>query len=121
VGFLDTYPSLNQAITPILGYGLNEQLVFTGNRLITNSYVISLGDTWLKRSDTPGGHCAFDSGGPTLLIKGTTEYQIGIHSTQTGDTARGATVTGCGANNYDTRVDTLAVQSFIQTQIAGNP
>jgi hypothetical protein len=121
VGFLDNYPALNMATTSILGYGLNEQLVFTGNRLSTTSYVINLNDTWLKRSDTPGGICAFDSGGPTLLVKGTTEYQVGVHSSGTGNTGRGGTVNGCGENSYDTRVDTVAVQSFIQQQIAGNP
>lgn len=120
VGFLDSYASLNQAITSILGYGLNEQLVLTGNRLITISNVINLNDAWLKRSDTPGGTCGGDSGGPTLLIKGTTEYQIGVHSSATGNSG-GPAIDSCGENNYDTRVDTAAVQSFIQAQIAANP
>jgi hypothetical protein len=122
VGFLDSYPSLNKAIASVLGYGLNEQLVFTGNRLITTSNVINLNDVWLKRSETPGGICPSDSGGPTLLIQGTTEYQVGIHSSLNGDVFfKSTTVLGCGENNYDTRVDTAAVQSFIQTQIAANP
>jgi len=120
VGFLDSYASLNQAIASVLGYGLNEQLVLTGNRLITTSNVINLNEAWLKRSDTPGGTCGGDSGGPTLLIKGTTEYQIGVHSSATGNTG-GASIDSCGENNYDTRVDTAAVQSFIQAQIAANP
>jgi secreted trypsin-like serine protease len=122
VGFLDTYPARNTATASVLGYGLNQQLVETGNRLVTTSNVINLNDTWLKRSDTPGGTCPGDSGGPTLLIKGTTEYQIGVHSSSNGDVYfKGLTIVGCGENNYDTRVDTAAVQSFIQQQIAANP
>ena len=122
VGFLDNYPFLNKAAASILGYGLNEQLVLTGNRLITTSNVINLNDAWLQRSDAPGGICPGDSGGPTLLIKETTEYQIGVHSSFNGDPYfKGATIVGCGQNNYDTRVDTPAVQSFIQAQIAANP
>ncbi|PWT82039.1 MAG: hypothetical protein C5B58_08870 [Acidobacteria bacterium] len=121
IGFLDNYPRLNTATTSVLGYGLNEQQVFTGNRLITASYVIGLSEAWLKRSDTPGGHCTFDSGGPTLLISGTTEYQIRVHSSATGDTGTAFPVRSCGENNYDTRIDTVAVQSFIQAQIAANP
>ncbi len=118
VGFLDSYPALNKAIVSVLGYGVNENLVLTGNRLITISNVVNLNDTWLKRSSTPGGTCSFDSGGPTLLIQGTTEYQIGVHSSQTGG---GNALVSCGANLYDTRIDTTAVQSFIEAQIAANP
>jgi secreted trypsin-like serine protease len=121
VGFLDTFPALNKATVSLLGYGLNEQLVLTGNRLITTSNVINLSDTWLKRSDTPGATCPFDSGGPTLLVDGPTEYQVGVHSSGTGNTQTGSSVESCGENHYDTRVDTAAVQSFIQAQIAANP
>jgi secreted trypsin-like serine protease len=118
VGFLDSYPALNKAIVSVLGYGVNENLVLTGNRLITISNVVNLNDTWLKRSSTPGGTCSFDSGGPTLLIQGTTEYQIGVHSSQTGG---GSALVSCGANLYDTRIDATAVQNFIEAQIAANP
>jgi len=118
VGLLDSYPALNKAIVSVLGYGVNENLVLTGNRLITISNVVNLNDTWLKRSSTPGGTCSFDSGGPTLLIQGTTEYQIGLHSSQTG---AGSALVSCGANLYDTRIDTTAVQNFIEAQIAANP
>lgn len=118
VTFLDTYPALNKAIVSVLGYGLNENLVITGNRLITMSNVVNLNDTWFKRSSSPGGTCSFDSGGPTLLIQGTTGYQVGVHSSGTGG---GSDPARCGANLYDTRVDTAAVQSFIQAQIAANP
>jgi hypothetical protein len=116
IGFLDNYPALNMATTSILGYGINEQLVLTGNRLITTSNVISLNEAWLKQSGTPGGICAFDSGGPTLLIQGTTEFQVGVHSTGNGKPG----ICGGGGTEYDTRIDTAAVQSFIQTQITAN-
>lgn len=115
VSLLDTYPALNKAIASVLGYGLNEQLVLTGNRLITTSSVTNLNETWLKRA---GGTCDFDSGGPTLLTDGPTEYQVGVHSSNTGG---GSAPAICGTANYDTRVDTAAVQSFIQQQIAANP
>jgi secreted trypsin-like serine protease len=121
VGLLDTFPALNKATVSVLGYGVNEQLVLTGNRLITTSNVINLNVTWLKRSDTPGATCPFDSGGPTLLADGPTEYQVGVHSSGTGNSGPGSTVESCGENHYDTRVDTVAVQSFIQQQIAANP
>jgi hypothetical protein len=116
IGFLDNYPALNMATTSILGYGLNEQLVLTGSRLITTSNVISLHEAWLKHSETPGGICAFDSGGPTLLIQGTTEYQVGVHSS-----GNGSSICGGGGAWYDTRIDTAAIQSFIQAEIAANP
>lgn len=115
LGFLDAYPALNKTVVSVLGYGVNENLVLTGNRLITTSSFVNLNDTWLKRA---GGTCAFDSGGPTLLSDGPTEYQIGVHSSQTGG---GSATVSCGTANYDTRVDTVAVQSFIQAQIAANP
>jgi hypothetical protein len=116
VSFLDTYPALNKATSSVLGYGVNENLVLTGNRLITTSGITNLSDTWLKRA---GGTCDFDSGGPTLLTDGPTEYEVGVHSSITGGGS--ATTVSCGAANYDTRVDTVAVQSFLQGQIAANP
>ena len=115
IGFLDSYPTLNKAVVSALGYGVNEELVLTGDRLITASNVVNLNDTWLKRA---GGTCAFDSGGPTLLTDGPTEYQVGIHSSGTGG---GSAAVSCGSADYDTRVDTVAVQSFIEGQIAANP
>jgi hypothetical protein len=116
VGFLDTYPALNKAIVSVLGYGVNENFVLTGNRLITTAGVIGLSDTWLKDA----GFCNGDSGGPTLLTDGPTEYQVGVHSSGTGGLS--AENSTCGPDpDYDTRVDTAAVQSFILEQIAANP
>lgn len=120
VGLLDTFPALNKAVVSALGYGLNEQLVLTGNRLITTSAVIGLSDTWLKVAQTPGTTCNFDSGGPALLVDGPTEYQVGVLSSGTGDGFTGKDG-GCGINGYYTRVDTAAVQSFVQAQIVANP
>lgn len=120
LGFLDTFPALNKAVVSALGYGLNAQLVLTGNRLITTSGVIGISDTWLKVSETPGTTCDFDSGGPALLVDGPTEYQVGVLSSGTGDGFTGKDG-GCGINGYYTRVDTAVVQSFIQAQIAANP
>ncbi len=102
----------------LIGYGLNEQLVWTGNRLIGTANFTNLSDAWFKYSP---GTCTGDDGGPTLLVAGPTEYQIGIHSSITSNTGHGTVVDGCGPNGYDTRVDTVAVQSFIQAQIAANP
>jgi len=121
LGFLDTFPALSKATVSLLGYGLNEQLVLTGNRLVTTSGVTNLSDTWLKLSGTPGTFCTFDDGGPTLLVDGPTEYQVGLHSSSTRNTGHGSVVDGCGSHGYDTRVDTAAVQNFIQSQIAANP
>lgn len=77
VGFLDTFPALNKATVSLVGYGLNEQLVFTGNRLIGTANSVNLSDTWFKYSP---GTCNGDDGGPTLLVDGPTEYQVGLHS-----------------------------------------
>jgi secreted trypsin-like serine protease len=119
VGFLNAFPNLNKATVSLLGYGLNEQGVFTGDRLITTSGVTSLNETWLKISGTPGIFCSFDSGGPTLLTDGPTEYQVGVHSSNYG--LGPSRTVACGTTGYDTRVDTAPVQSFIQAQIAANP
>ncbi len=118
VGLLDTFPALSKATVSLIGYGVNEQLVLTGNRLIGTASFVSLNDTWFKYSP---GTCSFDDGGPTLLADGPTEYQIGIHSSITSNTGHGTVIDGCGPNGYDTRVDTAPVQSFIQAQIAANP
>lgn len=116
-GFLDTFPSLNQASVSLLGYGVNEQLVLSGNRLIAAANFVNLSDTWFKYKP---GSCSGDDGGPTLLLDGPTEYQVGIHSSITSNTGHGSVIDGCGPNGYDTRVDTVAVQSFIQQQVAAN-
>lgn len=124
VGFLDTYPALNKASASLLGYGLSPgpdgQLVLTGNRLITTSGITSFNDTWLKLSETPGGFCFGDSGGPSLLVYGPTEYQVSLHSSTVGSGTK--TTPACpDTNAYDTRLDSAPVQSFIQAQIAANP
>jgi len=118
VGFLDAFPNLNKATVSLLGYGVNEHGVLTGDRLITTSGAISLNDTWFKFS---GGICTFDHGGPTLLVDGPTEYQVGLHSSDYGLGVGPRSDTPCGTAGYDTRVDTAPVQSFIQAQIAANP
>ena len=119
VGLLDTFPDLGKATVSLLGYGLNEQFVLAGNRLITTSGITSVNDTWLKLSGTPGTFCPGDSGGPTLLVDGPTEYQVGVHSSSHFSLSNpSAQCTGWG---YDTRIDTAPVQSFIQAQIAANP
>lgn len=118
VAFLDGYPAFNKATLLLVGYGMNEQLVWAGNRMITTAAVVNLNDTWFKYNP---GTCTGDDGGPSLLTDGSTEYQIGIHASITSNTGQGTTVDGCGPNGYDTRIDTVAVQSFIQQQIAANP
>ena len=110
IGFLDSFPGLSKTTVSLIGYGLNEQLVLTGNRLIGTANFVNLSDTWFKYSP---GTCTFDDGGPTLLVDGPTEYQIGFHSTITSDTGHGTVVDGCGRNGYDTRVDTAAAESLI--------
>lgn len=119
VGLLDTFPDLGKATVSLLGYGLNEQFVLTGNRLITTSGITSLNDAWLKLSGTPGTFCPGDSGGPTLLVDGPTEYQVGVHSSSHFSLSNPSAQ--CSGWAYDTRVDTAPVQSFIQAQIAANP
>ncbi len=119
VGLLDTFPDLGKATVSLLGYGLNEQFVLTGNRLITTSSITSLNDAWLKLSGTPGTFCPGDSGGPTLLMDGPTEYQVALHSSSHFSLSNPSVQ--CDGWGYDTRVDTAAVQSFIQAQIAANP
>lgn len=118
IGLLDDYPAFNKAAILLVGYGMNEQLVWAGNRMITTVEVVNLNDTWFKYNP---GTCTGDDGGPTLLTDGATEYQVGIHASITSNTGRGTTVDGCGPNGYDTRVDTTAVQDFIHAQIAANP
>jgi secreted trypsin-like serine protease len=118
IGLLDAFPALNKATVSLVGYGLNEQLVLTGNRLMGTANVVNLNDTWFKYSP---GTCTADDGGPTLLMDGPTEYQIGLHSSGTSNTGQGTTVDGCTPSGYDTRVDTAAVQNFIQKQVAANP
>ena len=119
VGFLDAYPALNKASLSILGYGVtigsDGQLIFTGNRLIATAGITNLNDTWIKHS---GGICGGDSGGPSLLVYGPTEYQVSLHSSGAG---AGSTSVFCSNTDYDTRIDTTAVQGFIQAQIAANP
>lgn len=119
VGLLDTFPSLGKATVSLLGYGLNEQFALTGNRLITTSGITSLNDAWLKLSGTPGTFCPGDSGGPTLLVDGPTEYQVGVHSSSHFTLSNPSVQ--CSGWGYDTRIDTAPVQSFIQAQIAANP
>ena len=119
VGLLDTFPSLGKATVSLLGYGLNEQFAVTGNRLITTSGITSLNDAWLKLSGTPGTFCPGDSGGPTLLVDGPTEYQVGVHSSSHFTLSNPSVQ--CSGWGYDTRIDTAPVQSFIQAQIAANP
>lgn len=118
LGFLDGFTGFDKATVSLVGYGMNEQLVWAGNRMITTANVVNLNDTWFKYNP---GTCTGDNGGPTLLNDGTNEYQIGIHSSITSNTGHGTIVDGCGPNGYDTRIDTAAVQSFIQQQIAANP
>ena len=120
VGLLDTIPNLYKENVSVLGYGLNEQLVLTGNRLIATSGVINLTDTFIKTSHLPGGQCGFDSGGPALLVDQRIEYVVGILAAVDG-TGSGTDVNSGCSNAYQTRVDTTAVQSFIQAQIAANP
>lgn len=117
VGLLDTFPGLNKATVSLVGYGLNEQFVWTGNRQIAAANFVNLNDTWFKYNP---GTCFGDNGGPTLLVDGPTEYQIGVHSSITSNTGHGAAVDGCGPAGYDTRIDTVSAQSFIQAQIAAN-
>jgi len=120
VGLLDTFPGLSKTTVSVLGYGLNEQSVFTGNRLIAASGVIDLTDSFLKTSHLPGGQCWFDSGGPALLVDQGIEYQVGILAAVEGTGSSTSVNSGC-SNAYQTRVDTPAVQDFIQAQIAANP
>ena len=107
IGFLDSFPGLSKTTVSLIGYGLNEQLVLTGNRLIGTANFVNLSDTWFKYSP---GTCTFDDGGPTLLVDGPTEYQIGFHSTITSNTGHGTVVDGCGAEMVMTRVLTLLPQ-----------
>lgn len=118
IGLLDTFPNLSKAVLSLAGYGMNQQFVWAGTRMITSASFVNLSDSWFKYNP---GTCTGDDGGPTLLMDGPTEYQIGIHSSITSNTGHGSVVDGCGPNGYDTRVDTAAVQNFIQQQIAANP
>lgn len=120
VGLLDTFRNLYKANVSVLGYGLNEQMAFTGNRLIASSGVVNLADMFLKTSHLPGGQCWFDSGGPALLADQGIEYQVGILASVEGTGSSTSVNSGC-SNAYQTRVDTPAVQNFIQAQIAANP
>jgi hypothetical protein len=114
---------LSKTNASILGYGLSPgsdgQLVLTGDRLITTSAITTLNDTWLKLSGTPGTFCDGDSGGPTLLVYGPTQYQVSLHSSGIGMGSSGVSCWDAGA--YDTRIDTTTVQNFIQQQVAANP
>jgi secreted trypsin-like serine protease len=118
VGFLDQLSALNKGTVSLVGYGLNQQLVWTGQREIESANVVNFSDTWIKYSP---GTCTGDNGGPTLLVYDGIEYQIGLHSTITSNTGHGSIIDGCGPNGYDTRIDTVAVQSFVQAQIGANP
>ena len=116
LGFLNSFGDLTNVQFSLLGYGVNEQNVLTGDRRITTSGFIDFKDTWVKLDGVPGTFCRFDSGGPSLLSAGGVQYEVGLHSSPLGSFGN------CGdSGGYDTRLDTTSAQTFIRSEIAANP
>jgi len=113
-GFLDAYEGLPDAALSLLGYGVNDTFVFTGDRRITTSGFVELGETYVKLSGSPGTFCPGDSGGPSLLPSGGVEYLVSIHGSRVGHTLKPP----CEGPAFDQRLDTPGVQAFIQGAIA---
>lgn len=113
---LDAAARLLHETFAIVGYGLNENFMATGDRRIASAgYLPPLDSSWLALSrDAPGegGGCFMDSGGPTLLAVDGTEYVVAIHSIVLNSV--------CEGPFYDFRVDTAVSQGFILEAIARN-
>jgi len=116
-GFLDGLASsrdLKNAKFAVVGYGINEEFKFDGNRRIAYSEFLSLHKAWLYMSQNvhtgDSGTCYGDSGGPTFWQKPDgTEVLVAV--TSWGDMM-------CVATGINYRIDIETSRSFIDSVIA---
>lgn len=128
VGVLDQLrkdKSLSKASFTVLGYG-REQKTLPANTGPTNAITAerrvgvlgfdALDKRFIHQSQRiaqgQNGACFGDSGGPSLLRLGGTDYVVGV--TSSGDMA-------CFATNTATRTDTVEANNLLTTVLAANP
>jgi secreted trypsin-like serine protease len=84
-------------------------------RYVSTGTLNSINPSWLRISQNPstgnGGTCYGDSGGPNFLGAGSTETNILVATTITGDTP-------CRSTNVDYRLDTQSARSFLAQYVA---
>jgi hypothetical protein len=121
-GLLDDLDLTGQRFTAV-GYGVQErttgggQSTFgrSGTRMYSVSTFRALNKTWLRLSQNPAtgdsGTCFGDSGGPNFLGAGSSETNIIVAITITGDAV-------CRATNTTYRLDTPSARAFLSQFVA---
>ena len=119
-GTLEQYGTGPSARVTVSGYGVTyvngnpAATVSYRSRLMANTWIIGLGGVAnqlnVQLSSAPGrgggGTCFGDSGGPTLLYGTDTIVAV---------TSFGMSANVCGGTEFDFRVDTVAVQEWMQS------
>ena len=119
-GTLEQYGTGPDARVTVSGYGVTyvngnpAATISYRSRLMANTWVIGLGGVAnqlnVQLSSAPGrgggGTCFGDSGGPTLLYGTDTIVAV---------TSFGMSANVCGGTEFDFRVDTVAVQEWMQS------
>ena len=119
-GTLDQYGTGPRARVTVSGYGVTytngnpAATISYRSRLMANTWIIGTGGVAnglnVQLSSAPGrgggGTCFGDSGGPTLLYGTDTIVAV---------TSFGMSANVCGGTEFDFRVDTVAVQTWMQS------
>ena len=107
-----TAPTVGETIE-IVGYGVtSENAQDFGTKRRTNNTIGLVTPTqyvFYGSGGNIGSHCYGDSGGPSFVVRGGKELQVGVHSWGEGT---------CGVAEHDARVD--AFHSWIKQQAQGN-